>query len=62
MTFRTITSCLTQRHLESQKEMIEKLGYKVFLKIMPEGLPGGPVIKNPPSNAGGHGFNPWSGN
>ena len=23
---------------------------------------GGPVVKNPPSNAGGCGFDPWSGN
>ena len=24
-------------------------------------LPGGPVVKNPPPNAGGHRFDPWSG-
>ena len=27
-----------------------------------QGFPGGPVVKNLPSNAGGHGINPWSGN
>ena len=26
------------------------------------GLPGGPVVKNPPSSAGGCGLDPWSGN
>ena len=25
-------------------------------------FPGGPVVKNPPSNAEGHGFDPWLGN
>ena len=24
-------------------------------------FPGGTVVKNPPANAGGHGFKPWSG-
>ena len=24
-------------------------------------FPGGSVVKNPPANAGGHGFEPWSG-
>ena len=24
-------------------------------------FPGGPVVKNPPANAGGQGFDPWSG-
>ena len=24
-------------------------------------FPGGTVLKNPPANAGGHGFEPWSG-
>ena len=26
-----------------------------------QGFPGGAVVKNPPANAGGHGFEPWSG-
>ena len=25
------------------------------------GFPGGAVVKNPPANAGDHGFEPWSG-
>ena len=25
------------------------------------GFPSGPVVKNPPANAGDQGFNPWSG-
>ena len=25
-------------------------------------FPGGPVVKNPPYNAGDHRFDPWSGN
>ena len=25
-------------------------------------FPGGPVVKNPPYNAGENGFHPWSGN
>ena len=25
------------------------------------GFPGGAVVKNPPANAGEHGFDPWSG-
>ena len=24
-------------------------------------FPGGSVVKNPPANAGGHGFSPWAG-
>ena len=24
-------------------------------------FPGGALVKNPPANAGGHGFEPWSG-
>ena len=27
----------------------------------PGGLPGGTVVKNPPANARGHRFEPWSG-
>ena len=29
--------------------------------IMAGGFPGGAVVKNLPANAGGHGFDPWSG-
>ena len=28
--------------------------------IIAGGFPGGAVVKNPPANAGGHGFDPWS--
>ena len=33
-----------------------------YLKMDLGDFPGGPVVKNPPSNAGDTGFDPWSGN
>ena len=35
----------------------------ICLKIYPKlvGFPGGAVVKNPPANAKGHRFEPWSG-
>ena len=29
-------------------------------KVSQQDFPGGPVAKNLPANAGGHGFDPWS--
>ena len=35
---------------------------KIFSKLSERrGFPGGAVVKNPPANAGGHSFEPWSG-
>ena len=34
----------------------EFYSFKIF-----RGFPGGTVVKNPPANAGGRGFEPWSG-
>ena len=34
--------------------------YSDYLKKIGD-FPGGAVVKNPPANAGGHGFDPWSG-
>ena len=31
------------------------------IEIKSGDFPGGPMVKNLPSNAKGHGFNPWSG-
>ena len=30
-------------------------------KYLLQDFPGGPLVKNPPANARGHGFDPWSG-
>ena len=32
-----------------------------FKNILLQGFPGGAVVENLPANAGGHGFEPWSG-
>ena len=32
-----------------------------LLRIPRQGFPGGAVVENLPANAGGHGFEPWSG-
>ena len=31
----------------------------LYLKTPDRGFPGGAVVKNPPANARGHGFEPW---
>ena len=36
-------------------------GQKLTGKRGGRDFPGGAVVKNPPANAGGHGFDPWSG-
>ena len=33
----------------------------IVKKVVILGFPGGAVVKNLPANAGGHGFEPWSG-
>ena len=35
--------------------------WQIFKTIAPQDFPGGPVLKPSPSNAGGCGFDPWSG-
>ena len=37
-----------------------ELIYFVYYKTYTGGFPGGAVVKNPPANAGGHGFEPCS--
>ena len=36
-------------------------GWHDWSSLAAADFPGGPVVKNPPANAGGHGFNPQSG-
>ena len=39
-----------------------RIGRINIVKILPKaGFPGGAVVESLPANAGGHGFQPWSG-
>ena len=48
------------KYYKAYKET-RKYGSDEWIKKTWAGFPGGAVVKNPPANAGGHGFEPWSG-
>ena len=53
------SSCLTF-HLSLCLTLNPDKAQFLFFKRHSVGFPGGPVVKNLPANAGGHGFDPWS--
>ena len=53
----TVLSSYITLFLPSLLESEEK---KILCKTVLTDFPGGAVVKNPPANAGGHGFEPWS--
>ena len=52
----------TTEESELQRILLSNLKQKEEIKTTCRNFPGGPVVKNPPSNAGDSGVYPWSGN
>ena len=50
----------TKEDTNKWKDCVHGLEDFILLKCSYWDFPGGTVVKNPPANAGGHGFEPWS--
>ena len=48
---------VTRKQIQEREILVRMFRHR----ISSQGFPGGAVVENLPANAGGHGFEPWSG-